>query len=81
MNHQEKLNYMRIAAGIVGYTFEPKGLDLMVSLYDLIIEKKGEADLHDIVKVEMECKERELKRIVEANKKLAENTQQPDTQK
>jgi hypothetical protein len=32
MTHEEKINYMKIAAGIVGYGFDTKGLDMLVSL-------------------------------------------------
>jgi len=65
MTHEEKINYMRIANGIVGYGFETKTLDMIVSIYDLILLKQGETDLHNIVKIECEVEERELKRIKE----------------
>ena len=58
MTHEEKINYMRIAAGIAGYGFDPKGLDTLVSLYELVIEKKGETDLDSVCRVESEVKER-----------------------
>ena len=63
MTHEEKVNYMKIAAGIVGYCFDKKGLDMLVSIYDLVLEKKGETDLHSIVKVECAVEEREKERI------------------
>jgi hypothetical protein len=59
MKHEDKINYMRIAAGIVGYTFDPKGLDMMVSLYDLVLEKQGDTDLKIICKVEDDVKSRD----------------------
>ena len=49
---------MKIACGVVGYAFDPKGLDLLVSLYELVIEKQGKTDLTDIAKVEVEVKQR-----------------------
>ncbi len=52
MTHEEKINCMRIATGICNYGFDTKGLDLMVSLYELILEKKGDTDLKSIVTVE-----------------------------
>jgi hypothetical protein len=64
MTHEEKINYMKIAAGIVGYGFETKGLDMLVSIYDLVIEKQGDADLRSIVKVEVEVKERDKERKI-----------------
>jgi hypothetical protein len=58
MTHEEKINYMKIAAGICGYGFDTKGLDLMVSLYELVIEKQGDSDLRSISKIEAEVKHR-----------------------
>ena len=51
MTHEEKINYMKIATGIVGFGFEKRGLDLLVSVYDLVLEKKGETDLRSISKI------------------------------
>lgn len=59
MTHEEKINYMKIAAGIVGYGFDTKGLDMLVSIYELVIEKKGETDLHTICKVGAEVEKRD----------------------
>lgn len=58
MTHEEKMNYMKIAAGIVGYSFETKGLDMLVSLYELVIEKQGDTDIHSICAIECKVKER-----------------------
>ena len=58
MTHDEKINYMRIATGIVGYGFDNKGLDMLVSLYELVIENKGETDLKTICKIEAEVNKR-----------------------
>jgi hypothetical protein len=59
MTHEEKINYMKIAAGIVGYGFDSKGLDMLVSLYELVIEMKGDADLKTISQVQAEVKKRD----------------------
>lgn len=58
MTHEEKINYMKIAAGIVGYGFDTKALDMLVSLYELVIEKQGETDLKTLCKVEADVKKR-----------------------
>jgi len=58
MTHEEKINYMRIATGIVGYGFDTKDLDMLVSLYQLVIEKKGDSDLQTICEIEAEVKKR-----------------------
>lgn len=58
MTHEEKINYMRIAAGICGYGFKNESLDLLVSLYELILEKQGKSDIEDMVRVEVAVKQR-----------------------
>ena len=58
MTHEEKINYMRIATGIVGIKFYGNDADLLVSLYELVIEKKGETDLDSVCRVESEVKDR-----------------------
>jgi hypothetical protein len=58
MTHEEKISYMRIASGIVGYGFDDKSLDLLVSIYELVLEKQGDSDLSDVLKVESEVKKR-----------------------
>ena len=58
MTHKEKINYMRISAGICRYGFSNEQLDTLVSLYELIIEKKGDGTIDDITKIEIECKKR-----------------------
>jgi hypothetical protein len=60
MTHEEKINYMKIAAGIVGYGFDKKGLDMLVSLYDLVTKHEGDTDVKQIVKVQTEVEEREV---------------------
>jgi hypothetical protein len=75
MKHEEKINYMKIAAGIVGFGFDTKGLDMLVSMYDLVIEKKGDTDLNSIVKVECAVEEREKERA--AARKLKDKTDGP----
>ena len=58
MTPQEKIKYMKVATGIVGYNFNPQTLDLLVSLYELVIEKQGETSLKEVCKVEAEVIER-----------------------
>lgn len=59
MTHDKKIDYMKIAAGIVGYAFDRKGLDLMVSIYETVIEKEGKTDLKMLSDVESEVKLRD----------------------
>ena len=73
MTHEQKINYMRIAAGIVGYGFDNKGLDMLVSLYELVIEKQGETDMNSVCKIEAEVKNRDdIKKRSELLDKVSE---------
>jgi hypothetical protein len=58
MTHEEKINYMRIATGIAGFCIKNEHLDLLVSLYELTMQKKGKTHLDEIVEVELEVKKR-----------------------
>lgn len=64
MNHQDKLNYMEIATRICGFGFDPEPLDLLVSVYELVIEKGGQATTKDIVILKREVKDRQVERTV-----------------
>jgi hypothetical protein len=58
MKHEEKINYLRIAAGICAFGFTNEQLDLLISLYELVLEKKGKASIEDAVAIELKVKER-----------------------
>lgn len=52
MSEFEKINYLRIAAGIAGFSIKIKHLALLVRLYELVLEKKGDAALSEIAEIE-----------------------------
>lgn len=58
MTHEEKINYLKISAGICNFGFTPLQLDLLVSLFELIKEKEGETDVKSICKIQAEVEER-----------------------
>jgi hypothetical protein len=58
MKHEEKINYMRIAAGICGFGFSNEQMDLLVCLYEQVISKGGDADLKGLSRIESEVKKR-----------------------
>jgi hypothetical protein len=58
MTQEEKINYMRLATGIVGFRFNPKDLDMFVSIYDLVIQNKGETDMKSICKIQADVEAR-----------------------
>lgn len=72
MQHSEKLNYMKTATAIVGFAFKESDLDLLVSTYEKVIEKKGDTDLRDLAKVKAEVQQREHDRIVESMTKQSQ---------
>lgn len=65
MTHEEKINYMRLACGLCGFHMRTQDMDLLVSMYEGILEKKGAFNLADGVMVETLVKGRELRRQVE----------------
>ena len=73
MTHEEKINYMRIAAGVCNYGFTNEQLDLLVSLYETVIELKGKTDINTISKVEADVEKRaNIKRKQELLNKVSE---------
>ena len=58
MTHEQKINYMRIAAGVAGFGFRNEQLDLLVSLYELVKENEGRTNLYSISDIEVEVKKR-----------------------
>lgn len=58
MEHSVKINYMRIAAGLCGFTIPQSDMDLLVSVYELVLKKKGDSSVQDIVGIELAVKKR-----------------------
>ena len=52
LTHEKKVTYFRIAANICGFHFHNSHSDLLVSLYDKVLEKGGDLDLRTIAEVE-----------------------------
>lgn len=69
MTHEKKIIYMRQAASLCHFGFDLKQLDMLVSLYELIVKKEGETNMMDIVTVEKEVNDRDLERLAEAKNK------------
>lgn len=58
MSHEEKINNMRIAANLCRFGFDYHHLDLLVTLYETILDKEGDLTLRDISGIEHDCKQR-----------------------
>ena len=58
MTHGEKINYMKIALGICSFSLKIEDIDLIVSIYDLVFDKKGNGNIKDVLKVQEAVKER-----------------------
>lgn len=54
MTQEEKTSFFRIALNICQFGFDDKQTDLMVRLYELVLEKQGETDLRSIFAVKEE---------------------------
>jgi len=68
MTQEKKINFMRIACAIAGYNFSNSQLDLLISLYELIQEKKEKANLKQIAEVQKIVKDRTIKQELEKMK-------------
>jgi len=58
MTHEQKIRYMEIATSIVGFKFRQQDMDMIVSLYDLVLEKEGETDLESVCKLQFEVEQK-----------------------
>ena len=58
MSHDEKIKYLRIASNIAGFAMRLQDLDLLVSLYELVLEKKEIGTIKDVSKIEAQVKNR-----------------------
>jgi hypothetical protein len=58
MKHEEKINYMKIALGICSFSLKIEDIDLIVSIYDLVLDKKGEANISEVFKIQQSVKDR-----------------------
>lgn len=63
MTHEEKIHYMQLACGLVQIGFHLKDLDMLVSMYDLVLEKKGNTDLNSMIDIQFEVEKREEERL------------------
>jgi hypothetical protein len=75
MNHEEKIDYMRIAAGICNYGFTNTQLDMMVTIYEYVLKEKGKGNLAGIASLQVEVKKRaDIKKRQELLDKVSEKT-------
>jgi len=58
MKHEEKINYLRIAANLCSFGFTNDQLDLLISLYELVLDKKGNSAIDDVARIEVAVKKR-----------------------
>jgi hypothetical protein len=75
MTHEEKIEYMRIAIGICGFGMKLEHVDMMVTLYEYILKRKGKTTLDETLNLEVLVHDRELNRQKEALKQQHEKVQ------
>ena len=51
MTHEQKIEYMRMAAAMVGFAIRERDLDFIVSTYELVLKKEGKTTVSDAVDV------------------------------
>ena len=75
MTQEEKIQYITIAANICKFGFTQHQMDLLISLYDLVMEKEGDTDLRSIAQTEALVNQRtEARRIAQEQSKQHEET-------
>lgn len=63
---QEKVDYMRIGLGLAGIGVADATAEVIVKMYEGILQKGGKFNLHDAVKIEVEVKGKYTKKEVKA---------------
>ena len=58
LTQEEKIECFRIALAICGYGFPKKDLELFARVYDEMLEKSGEVDLREVVKIHRSIEEK-----------------------
>lgn len=58
MSQAEKADYLRIAAALCGYELKPVMADMLFSLSELILKKKGGTDMKQILSLQSGVLER-----------------------
>lgn len=65
MTHDDKITYMRLAAGMCNFGMSEDQLDLLLSLYEAVVKKEGSFTTADAIKIKYEVKERDAQRAVD----------------
>ena len=70
MTLKTKIEYIRLALGLAGLPVNRKTSELIIKVYEKVLEKKGSFNLTDAVKIEQQVLgKRTRKKIVESKQK------------
>jgi hypothetical protein len=58
MTHEEKVEFFRIGSNLVNVGINSLQADLLISMYEAVLEKKGELTLRDASKIASEAESR-----------------------
>jgi hypothetical protein len=58
MTHDEKINYLRMSLNICSFQIKQQDIDLILTMYEMILLKKGDATIQDTLKIENQVKEK-----------------------
>ena len=58
--HTQKLEHLDVAGAIAGFKLKPKDLDMIVTVYELLLKFGGKLDLDTITKAQYEVEQRHI---------------------
>lgn len=58
MTQEEKITYMRIATNLCKFGFETKHVDLLLCLYEAVVDRKGDLTMRETAKIEADIIEK-----------------------
>jgi len=58
LEHEKKIDYLQIAAGICGFGITEKQLDLLITIYEKVLIRKGEYALDEMCDDKLEVAKR-----------------------
>ena len=59
MTKEQKLTYLNVACRVAGFPFTDEALEILEGIYSLVIEKKGDTSIEEIIKIECDVKKNE----------------------
>lgn len=58
LSHEKKIDYLQLAAGICGFGIQEQHLDLLITIYEKVLIRKGEYSLDEMTHDKLEVDRR-----------------------